>query len=124
MIRVLTGATLIDGTGAAPVADAVIVIDGERIAAAGPRQGLSWPGDAEIGDVPGKTIIPGPLAAAPRARARGGARHGLHHDPRRRRARHRLQARHRAGADSGAAPGARDPDRLRDGGDRRPRHAP
>lgn len=63
MIRVLTGATLIDGTGAAPVADAVIVIDGERIAAAGPRQGLSWPGDAEIVDVRGKTIIPGLIDA-------------------------------------------------------------
>ena len=63
MIRVLTGATVIDGTGAAPVADAVIVIDGERIAAAGPRQGLSWPGDAEIVDVRGKTIIPGLIDA-------------------------------------------------------------
>ena len=63
MIRVLTGATLIDGTGAAPVADAVIVIDGERIAAAGPRQGLSWPGDAEVVDVRGKTIIPGLIDA-------------------------------------------------------------
>jgi len=63
MIRVLTGATLIDSTGAAPVADAVIVIDGERIAAAGPRQGLSWPGDAEIVDVRGKTIIPGLIDA-------------------------------------------------------------
>lgn len=63
MIRVLTGATLIDGTGAAPVADAVIVIDGERIAAAGPRQGLSWPGDAEIVDVRGKTVIPGLIDA-------------------------------------------------------------
>jgi len=63
MIRVLTGATVIDGTGAAPVADAVIVIDGERIAAAGPRQGLSWPGDAEIVDVLGKTIIPGLIDA-------------------------------------------------------------
>ena len=63
MIRVLTGATVIDGTGAAPVADAVIVIDGERIAAAGPRQGLSWPGDAEVVDVRGKTIIPGLIDA-------------------------------------------------------------
>ena len=63
MIRVLTGATVIDGTGAAPVADTVIVIDGERIAAAGPRQGLSWPGDAEIVDVRGKTIIPGLIDA-------------------------------------------------------------
>ena len=37
MTRVLTGATLIDGTGAAPVPDAAVVIDGDRITAAGPR---------------------------------------------------------------------------------------
>lgn len=71
MIRVLTGATLIDGTGAAPVADAVIVIDGERIAAAGPRQGLAWPGDAEIVDVRGKTIIPGLIDAHDHMASRG-----------------------------------------------------
>jgi imidazolonepropionase-like amidohydrolase len=71
MIRVLTGATLIDGTGAAPVADAVIVIDGERIAAAGPRQGLSWPGDAEIVDVRGKTVIPGLIDAHDHMASRG-----------------------------------------------------
>ena len=34
MIRVLTGATLIDGTGAAPVPDAAVVIDGDRVTAA------------------------------------------------------------------------------------------
>ena len=45
---VFTGATLIDGTGAAPVADAALVIEGERIVAAGPRPSLSWPGDAEV----------------------------------------------------------------------------
>ena len=43
MTLVLTGATLIDGTGAAPVADAAVIIDGERIIAAGPRRGLTWP---------------------------------------------------------------------------------
>ena len=37
MIRVLTGATLIDGTGAAPVPDAAVVIDGDRVTAAGAR---------------------------------------------------------------------------------------
>ena len=43
MLRVLTGATLIDGTGRAPIADAVVVIEGDRIAAAGPRQATTWP---------------------------------------------------------------------------------
>ena len=39
MTRVLTGATLIDGTGAAPVPDAAVVIDGDRITAAGGGDG-------------------------------------------------------------------------------------
>ena len=34
-MQVLVGTTLIDGTGALPVADAAVVIDGERIIAAG-----------------------------------------------------------------------------------------
>jgi len=63
VLRVFSGATLVDGTGSAPVADAAIVIDGERIVAAGPRPSLSWPGDAEIVDVRGKTIIPGLIDA-------------------------------------------------------------
>ena len=37
MMRVLTGGTLIDGTGATPVADAAVVIEGDRIIATGPR---------------------------------------------------------------------------------------
>ena len=63
MIRVLTGATLIDGTGAAPVPDAAVVIDGDRITAAGPRQALAWPADAEVIDVRGRTVIPGLIDA-------------------------------------------------------------
>ncbi|HUO64621.1 MAG TPA: amidohydrolase family protein [Terriglobales bacterium] len=63
MIRVLTGATLIDGTGAETVPDAAVVIDGDRIAAAGPRLAMTWPTDAEILDVRGRTIIPGLIDA-------------------------------------------------------------
>jgi imidazolonepropionase-like amidohydrolase len=63
MIRVLTGATLIDGTGAAPVPDAAVVIDGDRIAAAGPRLSMTWPAGAEILDVKGRTVIPGLIDA-------------------------------------------------------------
>ena len=59
MIRVLTGAMLIDGTGAAPVPDAAVVVDGDRVPAAGARGALSWPNDAEVIDVRGRTIIPG-----------------------------------------------------------------
>jgi len=58
-MRVLVGATLIDGTGRAPVADAAVLIDGERIAAAGARRAVTWPSDAEVVDVTGLTILPG-----------------------------------------------------------------
>ena len=37
MIRVLTGATLIDGTGAVAVPDAAVVVDGDHVVAAGAR---------------------------------------------------------------------------------------
>src|ERR1700730_11689103 len=63
MIRVLTGATLIDGTGAAPVHDAAVIIDGDRIIAAGPRAATVWPANAEIVDVAGRTLIPGLIDA-------------------------------------------------------------
>jgi imidazolonepropionase-like amidohydrolase len=63
MIRVLTGATLIDGTGAAPMHDAAVVIDGDRIIAAGPRATTAWPANAEIVDVTGRTVIPGLIDA-------------------------------------------------------------
>src|SRR5215510_14507372 len=58
-MQVLTGATLIDGTGAAPVPDAAVIIDGERIVAAGPRAGMSWPRQAELVDLSGLTLLPG-----------------------------------------------------------------
>ncbi len=63
MIRVLSGGTLIDGSGAAPVPDAAVVMDGERIVAAGPRPAVSWPAGAEVIDVRGRTVIPGLIDA-------------------------------------------------------------
>jgi imidazolonepropionase-like amidohydrolase len=58
-MQVLTGATLIDGTGASPVPDAIVVIDGERIVAAGPRDRIPAPARAEIVDLSGLTLLPG-----------------------------------------------------------------
>jgi len=63
MTRVLTGATLIDGTGAAPVPEAAVVIDGDRITAAGPRAAVTWAPDAEVVDARGRTVIPGLIDA-------------------------------------------------------------
>jgi imidazolonepropionase-like amidohydrolase len=45
------------------VPDAAVVIDGERILAAGPRAALKWPADAEVIDVRGRTLIPGLIDA-------------------------------------------------------------
>ncbi|MCG8419211.1 MAG: amidohydrolase family protein [Proteobacteria bacterium] len=58
-VRALVGATLIDGTGAAPIADAVVVIDGARIACAGSRSACPVPGEAKAIDVSGHWITPG-----------------------------------------------------------------
>ena len=57
-MRVLRGATLIDGTGAGPVRDATIVLSDGRIEAVTTGAG-SWPADAVVLDVTGKTILPG-----------------------------------------------------------------
>jgi imidazolonepropionase-like amidohydrolase len=48
---------LIDGTGAAPVRDAVILIEGDRITAVGP--GLSIPPGTEVLDLSHSTVLPG-----------------------------------------------------------------
>ncbi len=53
------GATIIDGTEAAPLSDGVIVITNGRIRTVGPRASVTIPPGAEIIDVAGKTIMPG-----------------------------------------------------------------
>ncbi|HEX6372693.1 MAG TPA: amidohydrolase family protein [Longimicrobium sp.] len=50
---------LIDGTGAAPVEDGVVVIRGERIACAGAASSCAVPAGAETIDAAGGTILPG-----------------------------------------------------------------
>ena len=58
-MKALVGARLIDGTGAGPLPDAVVLIDGERIAAVGPRAAVRLPAGAEVVDVSGMTLMPG-----------------------------------------------------------------
>jgi len=55
----LVGATLVDGTGRAPVPDAVVVIRDGRIACAGPRDACPVPEGVSVVDVRGRWIIPG-----------------------------------------------------------------
>lgn len=59
-MQMLIGARLIDGTGAAPVPDAAILIDDEgRIVAVGARHTVTEPPGAEVIDVSGLTMLPG-----------------------------------------------------------------
>jgi imidazolonepropionase-like amidohydrolase len=55
----IRGGRLIDGTGSAPVDDAVVVVDGDRIRAAGSRAEVEVPRDATIVDATRKTVLPG-----------------------------------------------------------------
>ena len=55
----LVNGTLVDGTGAPPVADAVVVTSGDRIVAAGPRAAVTVPAGARVLDVRGATVLPG-----------------------------------------------------------------
>jgi hypothetical protein len=55
----LVGATLVDGTGASPMPDTTIVLEGNRISAVGPSSQIAIPADATQIDVHGKTILPG-----------------------------------------------------------------
>ncbi|MSO19836.1 MAG: hypothetical protein EXQ56_05120 [Acidobacteria bacterium] len=57
-VLVLKGATLIDGTGQPPVPDAVIVIEGDKVRAAGEKQ-TRYPADAAVVELAGKFVIPG-----------------------------------------------------------------
>lgn len=55
----LTGANVVDIEGGAPVRNAVVVIEGERIAAIGPAATTSIPAEATVIDLPGKWLVPG-----------------------------------------------------------------
>ncbi len=53
----IKAAHMIDGTGSAPVTNAVVIIDGDTITAAG--AGLAIPANATVIDLGGATILPG-----------------------------------------------------------------
>ena len=53
------GATLVDGTGAAPVRNAAVLMRDGRVACAGPRAACPVPPDADTVRAAGKWIIPG-----------------------------------------------------------------
>ncbi|MBC7894105.1 MAG: amidohydrolase family protein [Cytophagaceae bacterium] len=57
--KAFTGATLIDGTDRAPVANATILVRDGRVVSAGPASQVTIPAGAERVSLAGKTVIPG-----------------------------------------------------------------
>src|SRR6185436_14242064 len=55
----IVGATLIDGRGGAAIPDSVVIVHGDRIAAAGTRTSVTIPRGAEVVDAKGLTLLPG-----------------------------------------------------------------
>jgi imidazolonepropionase-like amidohydrolase len=62
-LTAIVGATLIDGTGAPPLADSIVLIQGDRIAAVGPRKSIAIPLNAKVVDATGSTLLPGLIDA-------------------------------------------------------------
>jgi len=60
---VIEGGTLIDGSGGAPVKNSVVVIEGNRIKAAGPQGSVAVPPQAKVIKADGMTIMPGLIDA-------------------------------------------------------------
>ncbi len=58
-VLAITGGTLLDGNGGSPISDAVIVVSGGRITAAGPRATTTIPTGARLVDATGKFVLPG-----------------------------------------------------------------
>ena len=56
---VLRAARLVDGSGAAPIQDAVVVVTGDRIVAAGPAARVTVPAGARTIDLGDATLLPG-----------------------------------------------------------------
>src|SRR5213594_1076063 len=55
----IVGGTFVDGNGGAPVRDAVVLVEGARIAAVGPRTAVTIHAGAEQIDARGRWIVPG-----------------------------------------------------------------
>lgn len=56
---VILGATLIDGSGHAPIKDSVVIIEGDRIVAVGRRGQVKVPREARVIDAQGMVVAPG-----------------------------------------------------------------
>ena len=55
----IVAATVVGGTGTAPISDGVVLVEGDRIKAVGPRARVSLPKGITIVDGRGKWVVPG-----------------------------------------------------------------
>jgi imidazolonepropionase-like amidohydrolase len=55
----ILGARLIDGTGGVPIDDSAVIVEGDRLRAAGPRARVAIPRGVESVDARGKVLLPG-----------------------------------------------------------------
>jgi imidazolonepropionase-like amidohydrolase len=58
-LKAIIGATLLDGTGAEPLSNAVVIIEGDRILSVGKKGAIEIPEGSVILDASGKFILPG-----------------------------------------------------------------
>jgi imidazolonepropionase-like amidohydrolase len=58
-VTAFIGATVVDGTGAAPIDNGVVLVSGGRIRAVGPASQVTIPAGAAILDLNSRTILPG-----------------------------------------------------------------
>ena len=56
--QAILGAVLIDGNGGPPLTDSVVIVSGDRIAAAGRRSNVPIPAEADKIDGSGKYLVP------------------------------------------------------------------
>lgn len=63
MLRAFCGMKLINCTGDEPIQDAVVLVDEGRIVGSGRREEVAVPGEAEVIDLSGKTLLPGLIDA-------------------------------------------------------------
>ncbi len=62
-LKAIVGATVVDGTGRAPIDNAVVLVDGARISAVTSAHESVIPAEAEVIDAAGKYVIPGLMDA-------------------------------------------------------------